>query len=145
MALKLNFPLVAIGAPVGSYYGEIARRLRTELIIPPHADVSNAVGAVAGGVMQRVAITITQPTEGVFRAHLPNGLKDFIDLETAAAFARDVAGEEAGAMAKKAGAVDIEFNHERADKVFEQAGGLRIFMESMVSVTAFGRPALAQG
>ena len=145
VALKLNFPLVAIGAPVGSYYGEIARRLRTELIIPPHADVSNAVGAVAGGVMQRVAITITQPTEGVFRAHLPNGLKDFIDLETAAAFARDVAGEEAGAMAKKAGAVDIEFNHERADKVFEQAGGLRIFMESMVSVTAFGRPALAQG
>lgn len=91
-----------------------ARRLRTELIIPPHADVSNAVGAVAGGVMQRVAITITQPTEGVFRAHLPNGLKDFIDLETAAAFARDVAGEAGGAMAKKAGAVDIETLQSRA-------------------------------
>ncbi|MDY0871055.1 hydantoinase/oxoprolinase family protein [Dongia rigui] len=145
VALKLNFPLVAIGAPVGSYYGEIARRLRTELIIPPHADVSNAVGAVAGGVMQKVAITITQPIDGVFRAHLPGGLKDFTDLETAAAFARDTAEAEAAAMAKKAGASDIELSHERADKVFEQPGGLKIFMESLVSVTAFGRPALAQG
>ncbi|WP_374367031.1 hydantoinase/oxoprolinase N-terminal domain-containing protein [Dongia sp.] len=145
VALKLNFPLVAIGAPVGSYYAEIAKRLRTELVIPPHADVSNAVGAVAGGILQRVVVTITQPTDGIYRTHLPDGLKDFTDLEAAADFARGIAETEAGALAKKAGAADIEFNHERADKVFEQPGGMRIFMESQVAVTAFGRPALAEG
>lgn len=145
VALKLSFPLVAIGAPVGSYYAEIARRLRTDLVIPPHADVSNAVGAVAGGVLQRVAITITQPTEGVYRTHLPDGVRDFGDLEAAAAFAREAATAEAGTLARKAGAAEIEFNHERDDKVFEQPGGMRIFMESLVAVTAFGRPALAQG
>lgn len=145
VALKLNFPLVAIGAPVGSYYAEIAKRLRTELVIPPHADVSNAVGAVAGGILQRVVVTITQPTDGIYRTHLPDGLKDFTDLEAAAEFARGIAQSEADALAKKAGAADIEFNHERADKVFEQPGGMRIFMESQVAVTAFGRPALAEG
>lgn len=145
VALKLNFPLVAIGAPVGSYYAEIANRLRTELVIPPHADVSNAVGAVAGGILQRVVVTITQPTDGIYRTHLPEGLKDFTDLETAAAFAREIAEGEAGMLARRAGAGDIEFNHERADKVFEQPGGMRIFMESQIAVTAFGRPALAAG
>lgn len=145
IALKLNFPLVAIGAPVGSYYAEIAKRLRTQLIIPPHADVSNAVGAVAGGILQRVVVTITQPVDGIFRTHLPDGLKDFTDLEAAAAFARELAEAEAGGLARRAGAADIEFNHERADKVFEQPGGMRIFMESEVAVTAFGRPALAEG
>jgi N-methylhydantoinase A/oxoprolinase/acetone carboxylase beta subunit len=144
IALKLNFPLVAIGAPVASYYTEIAARLRTELMIPPHADVSNAVGAVAGGILQRVVVTITQPTDGIYRTHLPDGLKDFTDLEVAADFARTVAESEAGALARRAGAADIEFNHERADKVFEQPGGMRIFMESQVAVTAFGRPALAE-
>ena len=143
IALTLKFPLVAIGAPVGSYYAEIAKRLRTDLIIPPHADVSNAVGAVAGGILQRVVITITQPTDGIYRTHLPGGLKDFTDLETAAAFARDIAETEAGTLARRAGAADIEFKHERADKVFEQPGGMRIFMESEIAVTAFGRPALA--
>jgi N-methylhydantoinase A/oxoprolinase/acetone carboxylase beta subunit len=142
-ALRLKFPLVAIGAPVGAYYGEIARRLRTNVIIPPHADVSNAVGAVAGGILQRVVVTITQPNDGVYRAHLPEGLRDFTDLEAAVAHARNVAAGEAGELARRAGAADIEFKHERDDKVFEQPGGMRIFMESQVAVTAFGRPALA--
>jgi N-methylhydantoinase A/oxoprolinase/acetone carboxylase beta subunit len=145
VSFRLNVPLVAIGAPVGGYYPEIARRLRTELIIPPHAGVCNAVGAVAGGIMQRVAITLTQPQEGLYRAHLPGGIKDFTDLETAARHAGEVAAAEASDQARRAGASEIELSHDRADKIFEEPGGLRIFLESTISVTAFGRPALAQG
>lgn len=141
--IRLNVPLAAIGAPVGSYYPEIAQRLRTRLVIPPHAEVSNALGAVAGGVMQKVTATITQPQEGIFRVHLPNGIKDFVDLEEAAAHASEIAGAEAAALAKRAGAGEIEIKNERADKVFAEPTGLRIFIESEISVTAFGRPALA--
>jgi N-methylhydantoinase A/oxoprolinase/acetone carboxylase beta subunit len=47
-AITLNRPILAIGAPVGAYYDEVARRLHSRAIIPPHADVCNAVGAVAG-------------------------------------------------------------------------------------------------
>src|SRR3546814_2985346 len=35
--LTLSRPIVAIGAPVGAYYDEVARRLRTRAIVPPHA------------------------------------------------------------------------------------------------------------
>ena len=142
-AIKLNFPLVAIGAPVGSYYPEIARRLGTRLVIPPHADVSNAVGAVAGGIMQRVELTITAPTDGIYRAHLLAGIKDFLSLEDAVAHVREIATAEALGNAKRAGAVDIELFHERNDKIFEEPNGLRIFMESQIATTAFGRPGLA--
>jgi len=142
-ALSLKHPLLAIGAPVGSYYPEIARRLRTRLVIPPFAEVSNAVGAVAGGIMQRVTVTVTSPADGIFRTHLASGIKDFVDLEAACTAARLWATETAEAQAKAAGAVEIELFHERDDKVFEQPGGMRIFMESTIAATAFGRPGLA--
>ena len=34
----------------------------------------------------------------------------------------------------------LEVKTERADKVFEQPTGLRIFIESTIAATAFGRP-----
>src|SRR5690242_1382430 len=43
--LTLMRPLVAIGAPVASYYPDVAERLNTRLVIPPNAGVTNAVGA----------------------------------------------------------------------------------------------------
>ncbi|MBL9036087.1 MAG: hydantoinase/oxoprolinase family protein [Rhodospirillaceae bacterium] len=140
--IRLTAPLAAIGAPVGSYYPEIARRLKSRLVIPPHADVCNAVGAVAGGVLQRANATITQPQEGLFRVHHATGIKDFVDLEQAAAYCDDLVRVEAGALAQRAGAVEIQIKSERADKVFEQPTGLRIFIESSISATAFGRPGL---
>jgi N-methylhydantoinase A/oxoprolinase/acetone carboxylase beta subunit len=142
-AIGLNHPLLAIGAPVRSYYPEIARRLRTRLVIPRFAEVSNAVGAVAGGIMQRVSVTITSPAEGRFRAHLASGIKDFSELEAACAHAKAWATETAAELARAAGAVEVELFHERNDIIFEQPGGPRIFMESTVAATAFGRPALA--
>ena len=141
--LSLKHPLLAIGAPVGSYYPEIAKRLRTRLVIPKFAEVSNAVGAVAGGIMQRVTAVITSPAEGRFRAHLASGIKDFVDLELACEHAREWAVATATELAKAAGAAEIELFHERDDKIFEQPGGMKIFMESNIAATAFGRPALA--
>ena len=41
--LGLARPLIAIGAPVGAYYPEVARRLGATLSIPTHAAVCNAV------------------------------------------------------------------------------------------------------
>lgn len=143
VAVGLTVPLAGIGAPVNSYYPAIAQRLRTRLVIPRHAEVSNAVGAVAGGVMQQVTINITAPKDGLFRVHLPDGYRDFLSLETAAEHAIATAEATATALAERAGAVDIETRHDRQDKIFEQPGGLRLFIESHIHAAAFGRPALA--
>jgi len=40
--------------------------------------------------------------------------------------------------------VEIQIKSERADNIFQEPTGLRIFIESTVSATAFGRPGMAQ-
>lgn len=143
VSIQLRQPLAAIGAPAGTYYPEVARRLGARLVIPPFADVCNAVGAVAGGVAQTVSALITAPNEGLFRVHLPGGNRDFVELDAAAAHALALATEMAIKRARTAGAEDVEVKHRRADKVHRDATGLRIFIESQIEVTAYGRPRLA--
>jgi N-methylhydantoinase A/oxoprolinase/acetone carboxylase beta subunit len=141
--LRLTRPLVAIGAPVGAYYPAVAKRLHTRLVIPPHAEVTNAVGAVASGVVQTVEALITQPSEGHFRLHIASGVEDFSDLESAAARAIEAAQAQAEAQARRAGAAELQVSVSRKDKVVREKGGLAIFIESRIAATAFGRPRLA--
>jgi N-methylhydantoinase A/oxoprolinase/acetone carboxylase beta subunit len=145
LRMSLKLPLVAIGAPVGSYYPEIAKRLGTGLVIPPHAAVCNAVGAVAGGVLKRVEALITQPFEGRFRVHLPTGNQDFAGLEAAAEHASKVATNLAIAAAVAAGADLPETSVAREDITAESVGGTKLFIEARIVVTALGRPRLASG
>lgn len=141
--LTLNRPLVGIGAPAATYYPEIARRLDTELAVPDHADVCNAVGAVAGGVSQTVALLITSPAEGLFRIHAPDGLHDFNALEPAAEKAMELAKGQARTLAIDAGAGEIRLETARDDRVATVAGSYEVFVESTISATAFGRPRIA--
>ena len=144
IGLRLGRPIVAIGAPVESYYPEVARRLATELIVPPHAAVSNAVGAVAGGVVQKVAALITSPTEGMFRAHLPTGIRDFSDLEAAAALTVAEVRRLAQEAAERAGGADIVLRHERQDNIVRDLGSRDMFIETRITAVATGRPRLAK-
>jgi N-methylhydantoinase A/oxoprolinase/acetone carboxylase beta subunit len=141
--LTLMCPLVAIGAPVASYYPEVARRLATRLVIPAHAHVTNAVGAVASGVVQTVEALITQPSEGLFRLHLPAGVEDFADLAAAAARASTAVEALALAQAQRAGAAEVQVSLSRKDKTVRERGGFELFIESKITATAFGRPRLA--
>jgi N-methylhydantoinase A/oxoprolinase/acetone carboxylase beta subunit len=138
--LALGLPLVGIGASAATYYPEIARRLGTESVVPEHAGVTNAIGAVASGVLQRATITITVPEEGRFRVHAPAGIRTFGSLEEAAAHAEAEARARAEALAREAGGQEVAVTVTRADRVVSMAGGLDLFVESTVTATAAGRP-----
>jgi N-methylhydantoinase A/oxoprolinase/acetone carboxylase beta subunit len=145
VTLTLRRPLVAIGAPVQTYYPVVAERLRTQLCIPQHAEIANALGAVAGGVMQivRALIKPLDEEEG-FRAHLPNGVHDFAELEEAAAYAVEQASLLAEAQARRAGAADVQLQTHREDHVVHLQDE-DIYFDTDVTVTAIGRPRLAGG
>jgi N-methylhydantoinase A/oxoprolinase/acetone carboxylase beta subunit len=142
-AIGLRRPLIGIGAPARSYYPEIARRLRTEFEVPEHADVCNAVGAVAGDVSQRATVLITAPADGVYRVHTAAGPEDFGDLAAAAARAKDLAESEAENLALSAGAGEIRIETRRDDRIATVAGSHEVFIESRTTATAFGRPRIA--
>ena len=138
--LGLARPLIAIGAPVGAYYPEVARRLGAALSIPEHAAVCNAVGAVAGVVSQAVEILVNQPTFKVFRVHDPAGSRDYPDPEPALEHARRASRELALAAARRAGAADPHVETSVTEKLAQVGAGGDYLAEAMARSVATGPP-----
>ncbi len=138
--LTLARPLVAIGAPVGAYYPEVARRLGATLSIPEHASVCNAVGAVAGVVSQTVEILVNQPAFSVFRVHDPAGSQDYSDAQPALEHATRVSRALALAAAQRAGAADPHVDTRVTEKRAQVGPGTHYLAEAVVASTAVGRP-----
>lgn len=139
-ALGLARPLIAIGAPVGAYYPETARRLGAVLSIPKHAEVCNAVGAVAGVVSQTVDILVNQPTFMVFRVHDPSGSRDYSDAHSALEHARRISRELALAAARRAGAADPHVETSVSERLAHVGAGADYLAEAVARSTATGRP-----
>ena len=142
--VRLRHPVVGVGAPAATYHPAMEDRLHTEIVVPPHAGVCNAVGAVAGGVVQRADGLLTSPRSGVIRCHLPEGVADFEDVEDAADHAGRTLERLARQSAEKIGADDITVSLERRDEVVRCKDGSTLFIESRLSAVAAGRPALSR-
>jgi N-methylhydantoinase A/oxoprolinase/acetone carboxylase beta subunit len=140
--LDLTRPLIAIGAPAGAYYPEVARRLGARLSIPAHAEVCNAVGAVAGVVSQTVEILVNQPTFNVFRVHDPAGNQDYEDSAPAVEHARRVSRDLALAAARRAGAADPHVETSVSEKLARSGPGADYLAEAVARSVATGRPVL---
>ncbi|HEV7986275.1 MAG TPA: hydantoinase/oxoprolinase family protein [Steroidobacteraceae bacterium] len=139
--IRLATPLIAIGAPVGAYYPEVARRLGAQLLVPEHAAVCNAVGAVAGVVSETCEVLVNQPTFNVFRVHDPAGNRDYPEEHAAIEDATRVSRQLALAAARRAGASDphVETCVEERRAQGESAGDY--LAEATVRSRATGRPA----
>ena len=144
--LRLAPPLVAVGAPAGAYYPEVARRLRAELIVPAHAAACNAVGAVAGVVSETCEVLVNQPALNLFRVHDPAGNRDFADAAAAIDYARGVSRELALAAARRAGASDPHVETWVAERRAQAGTAARVdyLAEATVRSRATGRPATHQ-
>ncbi len=55
---RMKIPVVLIGGPVVAYIKELKQILDAEIIVPEHAEVGNAVGAVVGKGIKRIEILI---------------------------------------------------------------------------------------
>ncbi|MGX0903738.1 N-methylhydantoinase A/oxoprolinase/acetone carboxylase beta subunit [Roseovarius sp. MBR-79] len=138
----LNVPVIGLGASAASYYPAVGQRLGCEMIVPDHAGVANAIGAVVGRVTIRRAGIVTSPAEGKFRVHLEGGPEDFAGSEAAMAALETALAAGAREAAVAAGAVDIHVSARREVKeaVVEAR---RVFLEAEIVVEASGRPRVA--
>ena len=145
-ALSLPWPLIAIGAPVAAYLPQVAARLHTELVIPPRAEVANAVGAVAGGIIQRRQALISPlGDERHVRLHLPAGVQDFAQIEAAVEHAQAVMLPWVEALATQAGAEQVVTQMTRHDQIAPDARGGEIYLGTELTFVATGRPRVARG
>jgi N-methylhydantoinase A/oxoprolinase/acetone carboxylase beta subunit len=141
-ALRLATPLIAVGAPAGAYYPEVARRLGAQLTVPEHAAACNAVGAVAGVVAETCDVLVNQPALDVFRVHDPAGNRDFTDAHAAIEDARRVSRELALAAARRAGADDPHVETSVMERRAPAGAGAQLdyLAEATVRSRATGRP-----
>src|SRR6056297_1126568 len=138
----LNVPVVGLGASAPFYYPAVGERLSCEMILPDHAGVANAIGAVVGRVTIRRSGTVTSPADGRFRVHLETGPEDFTEADPAMARLEAALEAEARSEARAAGAEDIHLSATREIKR-AQAEAREVFLEATVTVEASGRPRIA--
>jgi N-methylhydantoinase A/oxoprolinase/acetone carboxylase beta subunit len=138
----LNVPVIGLGASAATYYPAVGARLNTQMILPEHAGVANAIGAVVGRVTMRETGTVTSPSEGKYRVHLADGPVDFGDQTSALARLEEALQRAALAQATDAGAADIQI---RVSRDIRTAGveAREVFVEATVTVEATGRPRVA--
>lgn len=142
VSLGLGVPVIGLGASAPSYYGAVGTRLGCRMILPEHAGVANAIGAVVGQVSQRAEGMVSSPGEGRFTAHLPEGLQSFSDRDSALAALEAALTAEASARARQAGAEDLHLSVAREIREAEVEGN-PMFIEATIAVTASGRPRVA--
>lgn len=140
----LNVDVIGLGASAPSYYPAVGERLRARMVLPDHAGVANAIGAVAGRVAMRRSGTVTAPAEGKFRVHLDSGPQDFGEADTALAALETALSAAARGAAEAAGAAEIQL-HVARDIRTAQLEAREVFVEATLTVEASGRPRVARG
>jgi N-methylhydantoinase A/oxoprolinase/acetone carboxylase beta subunit len=139
---RLGVPVIGLGASAPSYYGAVGERLGCRMILPEHAGVANAIGAVVGQISQRATGLVTSPGEGRFTIHLPDGLTSYNDRDSALDALEAALTAEATTRARAAGAEDLRLTASRDIREAE-VEGRSMFIEATVTVTASGRPRVA--
>ncbi len=140
----LNVDVVGLGASAPSYYPAVGERLHCKMVLPEHAGVANAIGAVVGRLTLRRSGTITSPAEGQYRVHLEDGPKDFNVSDEALALLEQTLRDEAEGAVREAGAEDIRVVVDR-DIRTARVEEREVFVEAMLTVEASGRPRVATG
>lgn len=140
--MSLGVPIIGLGASAATYYGAVGTRLGTRMILPEHAGVANAIGAVVGQVKMQVTGTITSAGEGAFAVHLAEGPQTYADRDTALGVLEAALHAEAETMVRISGVEDIRFAVSR-DISEIAVEGRALFIEATIRVEASGRPRIA--
>ena len=141
LSLGLAAPLVGLGASAPAYYPRVAAVLGAQSVIPPHADVANAVGAVVGRVRLTRECVVSAPSQGQYVVHAGEAPALFTDLGVARAFALQHLTEALRQDMTTAGAPVYE-TRERWVEQTVPVDGLELFVEGRLELTASGRPEL---
>ena len=139
VTLSTAVPLIGVGGPAEMIFPAVGRHLGAEVVIPPYANVANAVGAAIGMITITRHVVISAPRRGLYRVHWGDEPPTMYDLEEAVAYAHKALGDELAQAAVTAGAaehhIDVTWDATEAD-----IGGRSLFVEGVVTATVSGRP-----
>jgi N-methylhydantoinase A/oxoprolinase/acetone carboxylase beta subunit len=137
---RLRQPLIGIGAPASFFLRDAADALHTDLILPEHHEVANALGAIAGTVMviEEILVYPMLSSSGLevlgYYVQTSEERQEFEEVDDALAHARLLGRERALGAALRSGADNPQVVIE------ELADGLDTYR---IRAKAMGNPRLA--
>lgn len=138
--IRLREPIIGIGAPAAEFLDAVAAHLHTDLLLPEHYEVANAVGAIAGSVVvteeMLVYPRLSQQGLDVIGYYVQSGESrdEFDDLGAALHCAQQRGHDRALSAALRSGAENPQVQIEQL------ADGIDTYR---IRVQAMGNPRLA--
>lgn len=136
-------PVTGIGAPAAAFLPPLSSRLGAEVIVPEHAEVANAVGAIISHVAASEVVAVRPSEYDAFTVYAPGGRREFESLADAASFAAEEASRIARERALAAGAHRPRVEVELDRRLGRLSTGEEQIIEVSVRATAVGYPAAA--
>lgn len=142
--IALQAPAVGIGAPARFFLPAAARRLGARTVIPAHAEVANAVGAIISRIHIQRRATIAVDENGRFRAEGLPGTPTFPNIDAAERAAAAHLRELVGELGRQAGAARREVAIEIEDRQTTLKDGERLFVGRIITARLCGHPRLSR-
>jgi N-methylhydantoinase A/oxoprolinase/acetone carboxylase beta subunit len=141
---EIGVPLVAVGAPAAAWFPAASALLGADLVVPLHAEVANAYGALAGRVIERGEARVRAEPDETFVVITPDIRERFDDYAPARTRAEELAAGAARTAAMEAGApsVTVTLSHDEVVARHARASD-DVLVELTVIATASGPPYLA--
>lgn len=129
--LRSNVPVVLLGGPVAAYVDELGSLIDSQIIVPKHAEVGNAVGALVGKGVKRVEILVRPSYNKSDRSVLvfsPEGRTDYPSHAEAMEYATNLGKKLVLDYMADSGIEydDIDIDIKREDVTMDDSGGMPI-------------------
>jgi len=144
ISVKIDRPVVGIGAPAKALVGPLEKRMNVNVIIPDNYEVGNAVGAVCSLISESVAVQV-YPKDYKYIVLAPGTTPiDYSHIEEALTSARTYAERCARERVEASGAEDVRVKLEVLEHRFSDGYGKEMKFINWVEVRAVatGRPNL---
>jgi len=144
--VSLDRPLVAVGAPAAVWLKPAASVLGAKLVVPPHSEVANAVGAVTGTLVFSSEARITLDSDGAFVVHSALCMTKHASLEEAKRRAVADVEQVLASRLREEGMKGVEFQtaFDVKDEYASVGDGQRMYVETRVVGKAVGKPAFSK-
>jgi N-methylhydantoinase A/oxoprolinase/acetone carboxylase beta subunit len=142
--IALKAPVIGIGAPAHFFLPAAARLLQAEAVIPVHADVANAIGAITSLVRIHRRVVINVNEVGLYRVEGLSGTPTFGTVEDAQNVAVPRLREMVRDLGRQAGTGQSRVEIRIRDRIAPLKDGQQLFIERIVEACLIGRPDLAR-
>jgi len=140
--IDLKRPVIGIGAPIHYFLPKAAQILGAEAVLPEHADVANAIGAVTSEVVVQRKAEIVPGQSGGFVIRGLVGARQFGQFDEADAFVRAELARLVRDQARAAGTSSGKVELKTVDQIPNTADGSPIFIARRIQAKLKGRPDL---